>query len=104
MIDWYIDGIAFGNCNCGYACPCQFEAKPSNGNCRGLEVFRIVKGRFADVSLDGLACAVTYAWPGAIYEGRGEMQVIIDERADDAQRAALDTVLKGGETEEAKTH
>ena len=32
--------------------------------------------------LDGLACAITYAWPGPIYEGKGEMQVIIDERAD----------------------
>jgi four helix bundle protein len=45
-----------------------------------------------------------YAWPGAIYEGNGEMQAIIDERADDQQRDALRTVLYGGETEEAKTH
>lgn len=104
MIDWYIEGISFGNCNCEYGCPCQFEAKPSQGHCRGFEVFRITKGHFADVRLDDLACAVTYAWPGPIYEGKGEMQVIIDERADAAQRAALETVLKGGETEEARTH
>ena len=32
------------------------------------------------------------------------MQVIIDERAGAEQRAALETVLTGGETEEAKTH
>lgn len=104
MIDWYIEGISFGNCNCEYGCPCQFEAKPSQGHCRGFEVFRITRGHFAEVCLDGLVCAVTYAWPGPIYEGGGEMQAIIDERADAAQRAALETVLTGGETEEARTH
>ena len=82
MIDWHIEGIAFGNCNCNYGCPCQFEDKPTHGHCRGFEVFRIDKGHFAEVSLDGLAAAITYAWPGPIYEGKGEMQVIIDERAD----------------------
>jgi hypothetical protein len=32
------------------------------------------------------------------------MQAIVDERADTAQRAALVTVLHGGETDEAATH
>jgi hypothetical protein len=39
-----------------------------------------------------------------MYLATGTMQVIIDERADEAQRKALATVLRGGETEEAKTH
>ena len=26
MIDWYIEGSEFGNCNCSFGCPCQFEA------------------------------------------------------------------------------
>ena len=104
MIDWYIEGVEFASCNCGYGCPCQFEDKPTHGHCRGFEVLRIDKGRFGETSLDGLACGITYAWPGPVYEGKGEMQVIIDERADAAQRAALETVLKGGETQEARTH
>ena len=65
---------------------------------------RIERGHFGDVTLDGLCFVVTYAWPGPIYEGNGEMQAIIDERADEAQRKALVTILHGGETEEAKTH
>ncbi|MFZ1426882.1 MAG: DUF1326 domain-containing protein [Geminicoccaceae bacterium] len=104
MVDWYIEGISFGSCNCISGCPCQFEGQPTLGHCRGFEVFRITKGHFAEVGLEGLVCAVTYAWPGPIYEGKGEMQLIIDERADAAQRAAIETVLKGGETEEARTH
>ncbi len=104
MIDWSVEGVAFGNCNCDYGCPCQFERRPTHGDCRGWEVTRIDKGHFGDVPLDGLHIALLYAWPGAVFEGGGTMQAIIDERADEGQRRALTTIVHGGETEEAKTH
>ena len=103
-VDWYIEGKQFGNCNCNYGCPCQFEALPTDGTCRGFEVLQIDKGHFGDVKLDGLRVASFYSWPGPIFEGNGEIQVVIDERADDAQRDALRRVLHGEETEEAATH
>lgn len=103
-IDWYIEGKQFGNCNCDYSCPCQFESLPSQGNCRGFEVLHIDKGHFGDINLDGMRAAMLYAWPGPVFEGDGELQAIIDERADDAQRDALRRVLHGEETEEAATH
>ncbi len=104
MIDWYVEGKSFGNCNCSYGCPCQFEALPTHGHCRGFEVHRIDKGHFGSTDLSGLKIAVFYAWPGPIFEGKGELQIVIDERADEAQRNALDTILRGKETEEAATH
>lgn len=104
MVDWYIEGIEFSNCNCDYSCPCQFEALPTHGDCRGFEAVRIDKGHFGETPLAGLNVAVLYDWPGPVFEGNGAIQAIIDERADAAQRAALATVLYGGETEEAKTH
>lgn len=104
MVDWFVEGVEFGNCNCGYGCPCQFEDLPTHGNCRGFEVLRIEKGHFGDVDLAGLKIAMLYAWPGPIFEGNGELQAVIDERADDQQRRALETVLHGEETEEAATH
>jgi hypothetical protein len=103
-IDWYVEGIAFGSCNCIYACPCQFEALPTYGNCRGFEVLRIDRGHFGDVSLHGLNIALVYAWPGPIFEGKGEMQVIVDERADPRQRQALSRIVQGEETDEGATH
>ena len=103
-VDWYVEAVAFSNCNCDYACPCQFELRPSHGHCRGFEIGRIAQGHFRETRLDGLCFVVTYAWPGAIFEGNGSLQAIIDERADDQQRQALITVLHGGETEEATTH
>src|SRR5262245_35103791 len=104
MVDWYVEGVAFGNCNCDYGCPCQFESRPTHGRCRGFEVVRIDRGHFGDVALDGLYAALLYAWPGPIFEGNGEMQAIIDVWADAAQRQALGTILHGGETQDAATH
>jgi hypothetical protein len=37
LVDWRIEGKSFGNCNCCYACPCQFESDPTQGHCRGFE-------------------------------------------------------------------
>ncbi len=104
MIDWYIEGLEFGNCNCDWGCPCQFEALPNEGHCRGFEALQINKGHYGDVELDGLRVVMLYAWPGPIFEGNGTLQAIIDERANAQQRHALQTVLYGGETEEAATH
>jgi hypothetical protein len=104
MVDWYVEGKEFGNCNCIWACPCQFEALPTHGSCRGFEIVHIDKGHFADISLDGLRLALIYAWPGPIFEGKGEMQAIIDERADARQRDALIKVVHGEETQDAATH
>ena len=103
-VDWYVEGPSFGNCNCGYSCPCQFEEDPTQGDCRGFEVMEITKGHFGNVDLTGVKMGVVYAWPGPIYEGNGEMQVIIDEAASKEQRRALETVLTGGETDDEATH
>ena len=99
-IDWYVEGPSYGNCNCGYSCPCQFEDIPTHGDCRGFEVLEVSKGHFGSIDLAGTKAALLYSWPGPIFEGRGEMQVIIDEGASKEQRDALRRVLQGEETDE----
>ena len=55
QVDWYIEGAEVTNCNCDYACPCQFESlRPTYGDCRGFAAVRIDKGHFGDVTLDDL--------------------------------------------------
>lgn len=103
-INWKIEGVEFSNCNCNYACPCQFESLPTEGDCKGFGVMRVDKGHFGDVKLDGLYAAMVFAWPGPIFEGRGQMQVVIDERADADQRDALDRIMHGEEVAEAGNH
>lgn len=104
MVDWYVEGVEFGVCNCVYTCPCQFEGLPTEGNCRGFEVVRIDKGHFGDVQLGGTVAGLVYAWPGPVFEGNGVLQAVIGDRAHEAQRKALATILYGGETKEAATH
>ena len=63
----------------------------------------IQKGHYGDVSLSGLNTAMTAKWPGAIHEGNGEKQIIIDERASAEQRAALKAIVSGEDTEDMAT-
>jgi hypothetical protein len=104
MIDWYIEGVEFGNCNCAYGCPCQFEAESTYGDCFGFEVVRIEKGHFGKINLDGLKAAMLYSSPDENSGEKAELQVIIDEGAGEQQRHALETILHGKETEQAATH
>jgi hypothetical protein len=103
MIDWRIKGREFANCNCDYGCPCQFNALPTHGNCEAAVGFQIDEGHFGDVKLDGLRAAGIYSWPKAVHEGNGTMQLIVDEKADEAQRDALLRIMRGEETEPMTT-
>jgi len=98
-VDWRIKGREFGNCNCDYGCPCQFNAPPTHGDCHATVGYQIDEGHFGDVSLDGLRAAYVASWPGAIHEGDGTSLIIIDERADADQRDALTRIMTGEETE-----
>lgn len=102
-VEWEIEGTEFVNCNCIYACPCQFSAMPDKGFCEAIAAWRISRGHFDDVSLDGLYAAAVYHWPGAIHQGNGSMQIVVDERADSGQRVALSKILSGEDTEDMAT-
>jgi hypothetical protein len=99
FVDWKWQGIQVSNCNCNVGCPCQFNALPSNGNCRAYMFGRIDKGHFGKTKLDGLHFGGLFAWPGPIHMGNGEAMPVIDERADKDQRAAIEAILFGKETE-----
>ena len=100
MTPWEIHGTEFGNCNCDYACPCQFNSLPNHGFCEAAVGYQVERGHYGDVKLDGLRMAGMYQWPGAVHEGNGTMQLIIDEDASEAQRAALIAIMNGKDTED----
>ena len=103
MIKWELKCRELANCNCAYGCPCQFNALPTDGTCRAIVGFDISEGYFGATRFDGLRAVAIMSWPGAIHEGRGQAQIIVDERANDDQRTALLTILSGQETEPGKT-
>lgn len=103
MKDWSIQGEELANCNCNFGCPCQFGVLPTDGTCEAAVVYRIHKGHYGNISLDGLMAASVYKWPGPIHEGNGHMQIIIDPKADAEQRTALEAIISGADTEEMAT-
>lgn len=99
LTEWSLRGTEFSHCNCNWGCPCQFNGDPSHGDCRAYFFVQIDEGYFGDVLLDGLRWGLMIAWPGAIHEGNGTSQSIIDQRATVEQRAALEAISQGRETE-----
>lgn len=93
---WTLRGTVLVACNCDFGCPCNFNARPTTGKCEGGWVWVVKDGQFGDVSLAGLTFSVFVQWPGAIHEGNGEALILIDEGADEAQRDAIATLVKGG--------
>jgi hypothetical protein len=99
FVEWSMQGTVMTNCNCDFGCPCQFNSDPTHGDCRAYIFTQIENGRFGDVPLDGLRWGVLISWPGPIHLGNGTFQAIVDERGDPKQRAAMEAVAQGKETE-----
>jgi hypothetical protein len=93
---WQVKGTITLACNCDWGCPCNFGARPTQGHCEGGWTWHVADGRFGETPLRGLHFTLLGDWPGAIHEGNGEGLVLIDDRASEAQRAAILTLLGGG--------
>ncbi|MDN3720556.1 DUF1326 domain-containing protein [Roseibium salinum] len=85
-------------CNCDFVCPCitsNLEAVPTEGDCKAAIAMRIDKGEKDGVRLDGLSFIALLWSPGAMAEGNIKVGLIIDERADEAQTAAITEIATG---------
>lgn len=92
---WSFEADFLQACNCDYGCPCEFSAPPTRGFCEGTGAWRIIRGSYGDVPLDGLGVAFAAHWPKAIHEGNGTLALFVDERASAAQREALLAICSG---------
>jgi hypothetical protein len=81
---WKMHAYFLDACNCNWGCPCQFNAKPTHGNCEGVSGYHIISGDYGTgIKLDGLNMALIASWPGPIHEGHGKASFYIDNRADE---------------------
>jgi len=92
---WEFKSHTYDNCNCSVSCGCQFNEPTTHGNCQFVYVGTVVAGHFNDTPLAGLNWSLLCKFPGEIEEGNGKRQIIIDERANQAQRTALETIVSG---------
>lgn len=93
--DWRLEGEWIKSCSCAWGCPCDFNARPTQGTCSGFLGMRIGKGHFGQTKLDGLSFFVAVHFPGPLHEGNGEAQPIIEARATPEQRDALFQIMSG---------
>jgi hypothetical protein len=100
---WELWGDYFENCNCAEVCPCLFSPdapeteRPSQDVCDVAFAFHIDKGRYGDVSLDGLNVVIIAHMSVPVGEGNWTVAAYIEERADDGQTRALEAIFSGAQ-------
>ena len=94
-VKWALEADYLQACNCDYGCPCEFEAPPTKGFCEGVGAWRIHRGRYGDVALDGLGFGFAARWPQAIHQGHGTAALFFDVKATPQQREALLKIATG---------
>jgi len=94
---WHVVGDWFDACKCSVPCPCTFAQPPTHGDCDGILAYRIRQGHFGEVLLDGLNLVGVVHFLGNIWDGetKATLGLFIDERANEAQRAALQLIWSG---------
>ena len=92
---WELKSDTYDNCNCAMNCGCQFNLPSTHGYCQTAYVGTVDEGHFNGTPLAGLKWAGLYKWPGEVAAGNGTRLIVIDERADEAQRVALETIISG---------
>lgn len=94
---WNLSGDWFDVCNCNIPCPCIFAQAPSYDDCEGVLAYRIKKGRYGEISLDGLSVLALSYFKGNIWAGdtKANIAVFFDERASEEQRDALNMIFTG---------
>jgi hypothetical protein len=94
---WRIVGDFLDFCKCRVPCPCTFGQPPTEGDCDGIIAYRVREGNYRDVDLSGLNLVGVLRFEGNIWDegNRMDLGLIIDERADERQREALQMIFGG---------
>ena len=95
---WQLSGQYFETCNCTVLCPCilsQATATPTEGYCDAVLAFRIDQGASDGVHLAGLTAVVALHTNGPMANGQGRRAIVLDSRASEVQREALERIFTG---------
>ena len=99
--EWRVAGSYFEGCNCEAICPCRsVRGKPggpsTHGECFGALSWHVQQGHADGVDLSDVLVAMTLRYFDRKQPStRWEVVLYIDDRADDAQMAALASIFLG---------
>ena len=103
-VSYRLKGMEYVNCNCDYGCPCQFNALPTHRNCQYVGFVKVDAGNYGDTDLSGQTFVLYGKFPGAVHEGNGTQQLIVDESSSEAQRDAIRRIAYNEDSDELNTH
>jgi hypothetical protein len=95
---WRLTGDWFDVCRCRVPCGCTFAQPPDEDQCDGILAWHVREGKYGDVGLDGLNVVMVGTFQGNIWAGEATNSFagfFFDERADEPQREALQTIFGG---------
>ena len=99
-VSWRIRGSYFESCNCEAICPCRridgtTGGRSTYGVCTGVLTWLIADGAVGGVDVGGLPVAMAIRYDDDEPGSPWTWILYLDERASDAQRAALTDVYTG---------
>jgi len=95
---WQLSGEYMESCNCDYLCPCNYtnpQGEVTHDHCIAALIFRVDKGQFGAVALDGLCFALVIRSGKVMADGNWIFAGVVDEKANAAQRQALSDIVSG---------
>ncbi len=95
---WQLEGTYMENCSCEVACPCAasaFAAPATYDRCQALLAFHVDSGEVDGTDVSDRSVAVILDTPKQMTDGNWRVGLILDERADEEQRAKLTSVFAG---------
>jgi hypothetical protein len=95
---WSLRGEYMESCNCDYLCPCIYtnpQEAATHNHCTAVMVFRIDEGHSGEIRLDGLKFALVIRSGRVMADGNWVFAGVVDDSADDHQRAALAAIVGG---------
>lgn len=92
---WKVAGTYFEACSCEAACPCVFTSPPTDGKCTALVAWHIEKGNFGEITLDGFNAVLAAYAPGHMLDGKWQVALYLDQRANAQQQDAIGKIFSG---------
>jgi Flp pilus assembly protein TadD len=88
---WHVKGEGLVCCPCKVPCPCRSNAPPSHNHCENVGVFRVLRGQYGQIPLDGFVFALI-----SNDMGREDIPatLYVSETATDSQVIALERLAQ----------
>ena len=94
-MSYTLEGTILEVCNCDVLCPCWIGEDPDNGTCDAVVAYHIDKGSINGTDVTGRTFVILAHLPGNVLQGNWRSYYIVDDKATEAQQAALVDVWTG---------